>query len=64
LSQIPPLLWRGRGRLGGGDKMFVHPPLYPLPSREGALILDTLQLVGALRKSRLSGAAGWFIALI
>ena len=41
--------------------MFVHPPLYPLPSRQGALILDTLQLVGALRKSRLSGAPGWFI---
>ena len=30
--------------------MFGHPPLYPLPLREGTLTLDTLQL-----------AAGWFI---
>jgi len=30
--------------------MSGHPPLYPLPLREGTLTLDTLQL-----------AAGWFI---
>jgi len=30
--------------------VFGHPPLYPLPLREGTLTLDTLQL-----------AAGWFI---
>ena len=33
--------------------MFGHPPLYPLPLREGTLPLDTLQL-----------AAGWFIAAV
>ena len=43
LSKIP--LWeRGWGRLGGGDKIAVYPPLYPLPSREGILTLDTLQV--------------------
>ena len=49
--------------------MFGHPPLYPLPSREGTLTLDTLQLVEAKRtcppelwrRSRQIGAAGWFI---
>jgi len=33
--------------------MFGHPPLYPLPLREGTLTLDTLQI-----------AAGWFISHI
>jgi hypothetical protein len=25
----------GKGRVGEGGRIFVHPPLYPLPSREG-----------------------------